>query len=167
MITSEQKDLCIKLYLEGNHTINEILIKTGLKYAPEVYRILDDAGIERKRKITTKEKSTETISIENSRMKFLSGLCRLYHNEPENPFNEEEEPFNRYMWRNEWKIMENARDIKFIEEYELDNPLNWQKFFETSIRSYIHLWTNPKNGETDRQWLGIYQNNRKANNKQK
>ena len=167
MITSEQKDLCIKLYLEGNHTIKDIIDQTGLKYAPTVYQVLDESGIPRKRKFATLEKSVQTISFEESRMRFLSGLCRLYHNESENPFNEEEEPFNRYMWRNERKILENAMDSKFIEKYELDNPLNWQKFFETSIRSYIHLWTNPKNGETDKQWLGIYQNNRKANNKQK
>ena len=113
MITSEQKDLCIKLYLEDSHTIKDIIEQTNLKYAPEVYQILDEADIPRKRKYPSRKQSApQEIDIESSRMKYLFGMCRIYDNEPENPYDEKEEPFKRYMWRNEWKILQNAKEEK-------------------------------------------------------
>lgn len=156
MNTSEQKELCIKLYLEGSHTIKDILERTGLKYAPSVYQILDEAGIPRKRKSSVKVKPARTITIEDSRMRFLSGMCKLYNNEPENPYGENEDPFKRYMWRNEWKIMQDAQDPKFVEQHGLNDPRNWSNYFNNKIKAYIELWTNPKNREYPRQWYSKY-----------
>ena len=96
MNTSEQKDLYIQLYREGNHTIKNIIEETRLKYAPEVYQILDEAGIPRKRKYPSRKQSApQEIDIESSRMKYLFVMCRLYDNEPENPYDEKEELFKK------------------------------------------------------------------------
>ena len=156
MITSEQKDLCVKLYLEGSHTIKDIIEQTGLKYAPTVYQVLDEADIPRKRKFATLGKSVRTISIEESRMRFLSGLCRLYNNEPANPYEEDTDPFKRYMWRNEWKILQDSSDSKFIQLHDLDDPRTWSSYFDKKIRAYLELWTNPKKGENSRYWRNVY-----------
>ena len=60
MITPDQKKICIKLYTEGDHTIQDIISQTGLRYATDVYRILDEAGIPRKNRKGTRQM---TISI--------------------------------------------------------------------------------------------------------
>ena len=159
MITSEQKDLCIKLYLEGGHTIKEIIEETGLKYAPEVYQVLDEAGVPRKRKVAKNEKvAQQPITLNDSRRRFLFGMCRVYNNEPKNPYDEETESFKRYMWRNEWKILQDAQDPEFVSKHDLDNPRIWSEYFNRKIKAYIQLWTNPQNGENPRQWNSIYFN---------
>ena len=170
MTTSEQKNLCIQLYLEGGHTIKEIVEQAGLKNVPELYQILDEAGIPRKRKkaadtteaatndIAVEEKVMEKITIEESRLKFLSSMCRLYKNEPENPYDEKEDAFKSYMWRNEWKILQNAQEEKFIKSEGLDDPRNWSNYFNSRIKAYVNLWTDTSKGENPRQWISKYFN---------
>ena len=158
MTLSEQKSLCIELYTEGEHTIKEILDKTGLKYAVELYKVLDEAGIPRKNKRSSETtiEQEQKISIEDSRIRYLVGRCRLFKGEQENPYSEAEEPFKHYMWRNERKILENAQEEEFIERYNLNNPLSWGNYFDSAIQAYIKHWTNPENNETPRQWYSKY-----------
>ena len=168
MITSEHKNLCIQLYLEGGHTIKDIISETGLKNSSELYQILDEAGVPRKRKVAAKEtaaekiaieeKVMEKITIEESRMRFLSSMCRLYKNEPANPYDEKDDAFKTYMWRNEWKILQNAQEEKFIQSEGLDDPRTWSKYFNSRIKAYIDLWTDKSKGENPRQWLSKYYN---------
>lgn len=48
MIKVEQQILCEKLYIEGNHTIKEIMDITGIRSEQTIYRILDAAEIPRR-----------------------------------------------------------------------------------------------------------------------
>ena len=155
MTTQEQKDLCIRLYTEGNHTIKDIVFMAGLRYAPDVYKILDEAGIPRK----NNRKSTQTSSgraNDESREKFMRRLCRIYQGEEENPISHEEDAFKRYMWRNEKKVLENSRDPEIVKSSCLEDPRNWTEFFRSQIRAYIILWTDTKNGEKPNKWFSKY-----------
>lgn len=45
MIRGEKKDLCVRLYKEGGHTIQEIMELAGIGSPATVYRVLAREGI--------------------------------------------------------------------------------------------------------------------------
>lgn len=45
MIQEGQKQLCIQLYKEGNLSIKEIMLRTGIRSSQSVFRIVTKAGI--------------------------------------------------------------------------------------------------------------------------
>ena len=62
MITEEQKSLCVQLYTENNHSIKEIISKTGIRSEQTIYRILRGAGIAKKK--TRKSAKKVTVSLD-------------------------------------------------------------------------------------------------------
>ena len=57
------------------------------------------------------------------------------------------------MWRNEWKILQDAKDEEFVKTHDLDSPENWNSYLRKKIRAYINLWTNSENHGNSNQWL--------------
>ena len=72
MLSPEQKTLCIKLYTEDEISIKEILSKTGIRSEPTIYKILKEAGIEKKR--NRKHAKNVTISLDQDTVELIEKI---------------------------------------------------------------------------------------------
>ena len=57
MIQEGQKQLCIQLYREGNLSIKEIMLRTGIRSSQSVFRIVTKAGIPLRRRYVARKAS--------------------------------------------------------------------------------------------------------------